>query len=137
MRNENILAWHFAREDRKLRDGNSVAAGYVYTVDPPLELCSWGLHASIDPLDALTYAPGPIVSRVECRGEILHGDDKLACTEREHLWVANATAVLREFARWCAMEVIGLWDAPDVVRRYLQTGDESTFNIIRTTQYYQ
>jgi hypothetical protein len=33
--------------------------------------------------------------------------------------------MLREFARWCALQVIHLWDAPDVVRQYLETGDES------------
>jgi hypothetical protein len=30
-----------------------------------------------------------------------------------------------EFARRCALDVAHLWDAPDVVRRFLETGDES------------
>ena len=33
--------------------------------------------------------------------------------------------MLREFARWCALSVIDKWDAPEIVRRYLETGDES------------
>jgi hypothetical protein len=33
-------------------------------------------------------------------------------------------SVLREFARWCALSVAHLWDMPDVVRAYLETGDE-------------
>jgi hypothetical protein len=31
----------------------------------------------------------------------------------------------RAFARWCALQVVHLWNAPDVVVRYLKTGDES------------
>ncbi len=33
--------------------------------------------------------------------------------------------VLRLFARQCALDVIHTWDAPDVVREYLETGKES------------
>jgi len=29
------------------------------------------------------------------------------------------------FSRWCALQVVHLWDCPDEVRRYLETGDES------------
>lgn len=32
---------------------------------------------------------------------------------------------LREFARWCALQVIDKWDAPVSVREYLETGNES------------
>ncbi len=39
--------------------------------------------------------------------------------------------VLRLFARQCALEVVSLWDAPDVVRRYLETGEESLRNAAR------
>jgi hypothetical protein len=31
----------------------------------------------------------------------------------------------RLFTRQCALDVIDLWDAPAVVRQYLETGDES------------
>jgi len=30
----------------------------------------------------------------------------------------------RYFARWCALQVIHLWNCPDVVKQYLETGDE-------------
>ena len=33
--------------------------------------------------------------------------------------------MLRAFARQCALDVIHLWNAPQVVRDYLTTGDES------------
>jgi hypothetical protein len=45
------------------------------------------------------------------------------------LWTAIQDGVfpeetLREFARWCALQVVHLWDAPEIVIEYLQTGDE-------------
>lgn len=100
-RTENpFLAWHFVQQDRRLRygDGNTVAAGCVYEVPGPLQLCRWGLHASAMALDAISYAPGPIVCRVKLSGQIIHGDDKSVATRREVLWLVDATGVLHEFA---------------------------------------
>ena len=53
-----MRAWHFASSDRRLRfgDGNTIAAGYVYTWDGPLVLCESGLHASVRAMDALKLA---------------------------------------------------------------------------------
>ena len=120
-----MKAWHFVNEEKTLRDGNTVAAGYVYRVDGPLKLCAWGLHASINPLDALNYAPGPIICRVEMGGEIHTTRDKCVAETREVLWMADADQTLRHFARLCALDVIHLWEAPDVVVLYLKTGDKS------------
>ena len=102
---EHILAWYFLPDDRKLRYApyTPVEPGQVLRVEGPLvELCRRGLHASIRPLDALRYAPGSIVCRVEMGGDILHGDDKLYASERKTLWVADATNALHEFACLCA-----------------------------------
>lgn len=101
---EHILAWHFLPDDRKLRYApyTPVEPGQVLRVEGPLELCRRGLHASIRPLDALRYAPGGIVCRVEMGGGILHGDDKLCASERKTLWVADATNALHKFACLCA-----------------------------------
>ena len=90
-----------------------------------LELCHFGLHASKSPLDALQYAQSNNIWRVELSGEILHGHDKSCATERTYLWRLDAEDTLRHFARLCALDVIHFWDAPDVVVRYLKTGDES------------
>ena len=129
-----IRGWHFACNDRKLyqaRESHDRIIEVVpgLTLGEPrrrIEPCWHGLHASVHPLDALGYARGSYVSRVELRGLIIpHNNDKLCASWRRHLWCADADAVLREFARWCALQVIHLWDCPDVVRRYLETGDES------------
>ncbi len=121
-----VLAWHFLADSGLLRDGRTPPAdGKRLLHRGDLELCKTGLHASIRPLDALQYAPGSIVCRVKCGGRIEHADDKLVCSCRTILWRADATEALRKFARRCALDVIDKWDAPDVVREYLETGDES------------
>lgn len=123
-----MKAWHFLTEDRKMRygDNRQLSPGRVIKVSPDgLSLCEYGLYASINPLDALRNAPGPIVCWVKIGGEILYGDDKLCASERTILWWFDATEVLRKFALLCALDVIDLWeDAPDVVKQYLKMGEE-------------
>jgi hypothetical protein len=122
-----MKAWYFSNTNCRLRydDNRKIKAGATHTVDCEPILCESGLHGSIDIRAALTYAPGPYIWRVNLSGDIVRGDDKLVATSREYLWGYDATEVLRKFARLCALDVIHLWDAPDVVVRYLQTGDES------------
>ena len=119
--------WHFSREDKRLNygDGRLIEVGVTHTVEPPVKLCEHGLHASKYAADALNYAPGPVLWLVELSGEVIHDDDKSVATERKYLAEIDATELLREHARWCALQVIELWDAPDVVRRYLESGEES------------
>ncbi len=99
---KSILAWHFVYDNLRLRDGNTVAAGYRYEVQPPIVLCFWGLHASRKILDAITYAPGCQICRVRMSGDIIMDSDKLVATQREVLWIVDATTLLHEFACWCA-----------------------------------
>jgi len=103
-----MLAWHFLQENRRMQWGSKakVEAGKMYRVKPPLVMCKHGLHGSEKPLDALRYAPGPIVCRVELGGEILHDTDKACATERKVLWMADATRTLHEFAVWCAARAL-------------------------------
>jgi hypothetical protein len=122
-----VLAWHFLKEKGHLANGDKrkVEVGRTLKHKGELAMCKSGLHASVVALDALGYATGPWLCRVECGGTIERGDDKLVCTERKCLWMVDATSIMRPFARKCALDVIHLWDAPAVVRRYLETGDES------------
>ena len=121
-----MKAWHFLRNDGKLRDGTTPPKiGKTLVYDGPIKMCTSGLHASVTPLDALKYAPGNIICRVKLGGVIIKSDDKLVASERTILWQYNAESVLRHFARQCALDVIQLWDAPNVVIQYLKTGDES------------
>ena len=110
-------------------------AGYEYSVKGPIQLCEWGLHASERAIDALQYAPGHMIGRVVLSGEVIRGNDKLVATHREYLWIADAEETLRNFARWSALQVIHLWDAPEIVRRYLESGDESLRDAARNAAW--
>lgn len=125
---KRIKAWYFSDADRKLRygDGREIKVGETHTFNGKPVLCEAGLHGSIKPLDALQYAPGPVVWQVGLSGEMDVGDDKIAATERKYLWGYDATDVLRTFARKCVLDVVHLrGDASEVVVRYLKTDDES------------
>jgi hypothetical protein len=118
------LAWHFVSD--KLRDGRPIPADGVEMIhDGRIVICESGLHASRKIIDALRYAPGDTVCRVEMRSVFEEQDDKLVAASRTILWRTDAKLVLREFARRCASDVLHLWDAPEVVREYLRTGDPS------------
>jgi hypothetical protein len=122
----NIKAWHFAGSH--LRDGRPLPKdGEWHIHEGEVVICATGLHASRRVIDALQYAPGSTICRVSCRKVVTeHENDKLVCRERRIDWrIENGDDVLRAFARKAALSVIHLWNAPDVVRRYLETGDES------------
>ena len=118
-----MKAWHFVNET--LRDGRPLPPDGEWLVhDGELIMCGSGLHASVRLIDALKYAPGSTICRVEVDGQIIKDDDKLVATRRKTLWRIDGEQVMSAFARWCALEVIHLWDAPDVVMEYLITGNE-------------
>ena len=123
MKTGPVLAWHFTSD--ALRDGTPVPAiGVPLKHKGKLIICEAGLHASIDPIDALQYAPGPMLHRVACGGRIIHQDDKLVCSKRVIVASIDATDLLRSFARAEALTVAHLWDMPAAVREYLETGRE-------------
>lgn len=120
---ESIKAWHFVNDT--LRDGSPIPKdGAKLIHDGPLIICESGYHASLDPFDALQFAPGQTLCYVECGGEIVHQDDKLVCRERTIIRRQGFEPLLWQFAREQALSVIHLWDAPDIVREYLETGND-------------
>lgn len=137
-----MKAWYFSTTNKKLRYGDDrvIEVGETHKVTGKLELCDNGLHANTNILDALLYAPGPVIWRVELAGDIIKGDNKLCASERTYLWGYDASETLQKFARLCALDVIHLWDAPEVVVQYLKTGDESlrqqAENSVAATYYY-
>jgi hypothetical protein len=118
-----IRAWHFLNGD-KLRDGSTAPPdGEWLHFYGGIVMCESGLHASIDPFDALKYAPGNTLCLVDCDGKIMQGDDKLVCSMRRIVVRMDAEPLLRYFARQQALSVVHLWDAPDVVLAYLMGDD--------------
>lgn len=98
-----MKAWHWCRNDMRTRYTNEpIVVGEKLTVEGPVELCERGLHASEDILDALKYAPGTIICRVELSGRIVKGRDKLVASERRVEWCVDATDILVQWTRECA-----------------------------------
>ena len=119
-----IRAWHFC--GATLRDGRPIPPdGEWLTHDGPAVMCESGLHASRHPLDALQYAPGATLCRVECEDIVTEQADKLVCRRRRIVARIDATDLLWRASREFARSVLHLWDAPQVVRDFLATGDES------------
>jgi hypothetical protein len=110
-----MQAWHFLSEDKRLGfdDGRLVEVGVPLECEGILELCSNGMHGSVRLIDALCYADGPIVCRVEIEGHVIEGDDKLCGRRRTVLWWLDATRILHEFACECAEGALALIDNPD------------------------
>ena len=108
VKERKVLAWHFIRENRFARDGKMLIEPGIYMTDEKkIVPCESGLHGSEHPLDALKYAPGPVLCRVRMWGEIAeHGNpvDKLVARTREVLWMRDISAELRLFACWCVRE---------------------------------
>jgi hypothetical protein len=119
---DNVRAWYFCTDERKLRyeDKRAIVDGETLTVEGEPVLCKWGLHASESLVDALSYAPGAVLCRVEVGGTVLRGDDKLVGTSRKVVWSIPSAIVLPmavEFARWCADRAeSAAWSAADAAR---------------------
>lgn len=120
-----MKAWHFVEDT--LRDGRPVPPDGEWLVHPGyLFMCESGYHASKRIIDAFHYAPGNAntICRVEVDGKIIEDSDKLVAEKRKILWRVNGDKLLRAFARWCALQAVRLWDAPDAVIKYLETGND-------------
>jgi hypothetical protein len=108
-----MKAWHFLAEDKKLShgDGRVVEVGKTLTCDPEkVKICVFGFHGALRAIDALYYAPGPVVCWVELGGRTISENDKTVASERTVLWMADATKVLHEFACQCAEDVLPIWE---------------------------
>jgi hypothetical protein len=108
-RPKRIKGWWFcaADKDGKVRlphgDGREVKTGETLSIEGgEIIACERGLHASVRPLDALKYAPGNIICRVEVCGDVATEKDKIAGRHRKVLWMADAGVALRRFACDCA-----------------------------------
>ena len=110
-----MLAWHFLSEDKRLGydDGRLVEVGQTLECKGYPVLCDNGMHGSVRLIDALRYASGPIVCRVEIEGDVIEGDDKLCGRRRTVLWMLDATQILHEFACACAEDALALVEQPD------------------------
>ncbi len=114
--------------DKKFRynDGRKARIGVIQKAKGKLALCKNGMHASTDILDALEYAPGSILTKVEMIGEVIVGDDKIVARGRKILWVINAEKILREFVCRCAERAL----------KNAKVTDERCWNAIKAARLY-
>jgi len=109
-----IYAWHFSNGFLANGDGRKIVPGMALACNPEdIALCEKGFHASRNILDALQYANSNVLSYVACEGRVIEGDNKLVCSQRRHLVVADIANTLHEFACWCAEQALALIDNPD------------------------
>lgn len=123
---EKIEAYWFAASDTLPHgDRRKIVVGKSHSLRGEIVICQHALHASRHPFDALRYAPGPYLYKVLCSGDVIEHNDKLGCRRREYVAKIDATDLLWRFARERATGVLHLWDAPQVVKDYLATGDDT------------
>ncbi len=122
--------WHIAENSGLLGHGDErlIVVGETLTVDGPIFMCWNGLHACERLLDALAYANGTVICEVALGADAYTEADKSVSSSRTCIAMTSpeeGERILRNFARWCALDVAHLWDMPEGVRQYLETGDES------------
>ena len=132
-----IQAWWFSEGTTLPHgDGREVTLGAIHKATGRIVACKNGLHGSENPRDALEYAPGAIVWRTRHWGTVKRDDDKICSTFREYVaGGVDASDILRVFARWCALHVydkIAKYDKDGIVKRWLETGDESIRSAARS-----
>ena len=125
MSENRIKGWHFCK-DWALLDGQKLVVGETYHVEGELVMCERGLHLSERILDALSYAPGSVVCRVEGWGDVQKDTDKLVCRNRTVLSAIDGTRILHLTAcKWAT-------DALKVAK----VTDERCWNAIRTKRLW-
>ena len=103
--NKPLLVWHFLRQNWETDSGSiKTKIGETYHVEPPIKICSHGLHGSRKVLDALGYSAGPVLTLCEVWGEFDEQSDKVVAEFRRPLWGKDISPELNEWA-CCNAEV--------------------------------
>src|SRR6516225_193989 len=118
------IFWHFTSDT--LRDGSPIPPIGEWLIFPgEPAICERGLHSSRHPMDALIFAPGKWLHKVEMYGITEEDPDKVVGKGRKILSTIDSLDVLRQCARKYASDVLHLWNPPEFVVEYLKTGNES------------
>lgn len=117
-------------DNRIVRKGETLSMR-VYGRETNLRpsLCKRGMHACRRLIDCLSHAYGNVICRVELSGYVKHDHEKSVGMRRTVLQMTSNEAgerILREFARYAALQVAHLWkEMPAQVRKYLEDGNEA------------
>jgi len=125
-----MKAYHFTSST--LRNGKPIPPIGEWLIHPEMIIpCQSGLHASPTPFDALKYAPGFLLHKVELGGTIFtQGNpvDKFVAEKRKIISTIDTTEICLNFACDCALDVSSFWNPPEIVLSYLRTRDKSIAN---------
>ena len=82
-----MQAFYFSGTDLKLKydDNRPIKKGITHEVEGEITPCENGLHASKRLVDALFYAPGPMLWLVELGGDVVEKEDKVAASKRTYV----------------------------------------------------
>jgi hypothetical protein len=100
-----IKAWHFSNKQGTLGygDGRQIVLGETLSVDGIPVKCHYGLHGSKSILDAMGYASGCRLWRVEIWEDIDSEDDKLCGKNRKALIdYGDIMPLIVKFAKSCS-----------------------------------
>lgn len=104
---DSVLAWRFLPMNRRLAiDQAVVKAGDIYSGTEGIDACERAI-------DAIDYAPGPMLCRVRVSGDITRNRRKVVGRLFDVLWIADARWELRAFALWCGEWVLRNQQAAD------------------------
>lgn len=100
---DTIYAWHISNGYLAFGDGRKIEPGMALACrKDTIRMCRRGFHASETLIGILGFLQRyAVLSICECGGTMLFGYDKLVCSQRRHLAVANVDPVFHGFALWC------------------------------------
>ena len=132
--------WHIAENNGLLGHGDKrrIVVGETLTINVPIFMCKHGLHACERLIDALAYANGTAICEVALGEDAYTEADKSVSASRACIAMTSpeeGERILRNFARSCALDVAHLWDMPENVLQYLETGDESVRSAAETAAW--
>ena len=105
---------------------NTYPSTHPQYFDYGLVLCLHGLHGSEHILDALHYAPSPILWQVELHEPVLSVADKNVSRTRTYLGGGvDITPVLRQFMCTILSDTGQVWEIPDSVQSYIKNQDNT------------
>jgi hypothetical protein len=103
---KKIKAWHFVADNRRMnhQPEMEITPGYIYSEHGPVKICKSGLHGSRKVIDALRYAPGSYLCRVDMWSEVKEDKDKLVARHRHVIAAKDVSSELRLWACWCVRQ---------------------------------
>jgi len=120
-----MIGWYFSNQPLAHVSGKwQIYAGEKVKFNEGLSITTY----AFDALHLDTSCDGSILHRAELEGELVKwGEECLRVFGRRRMILQSfyAEPMLWRFARWCALQVVHMWNPPMIVQSYLKSGHES------------